>query len=95
MQLRTESAFGKGLLFQSVAPRMKQDLRATILRYGAGSLQKDPEVTSYINDLIFKMLSTLKLWLATDVENMCSRQDDYDLCEGWDDSIKQEILKWP
>ncbi|CDH50721.1 hypothetical protein RO3G_07942 [Lichtheimia corymbifera JMRC:FSU:9682] len=93
-RLKDETLFGSGNLFKNIAPAIKEKVRGTIRRYGAGSLLKDPSVAAYINVMATNTMHTLDKWSRDTVESLCTDQSD-ELCHGWDEQVIPEILKWP
>lgn len=63
--------------------------------YGAGSMLDDPSVTNLINNLVSNAVRSLDIWAAVHVKELCTRPDQKETCDGWDEEIIPEILKWP
>ncbi|KAG2225751.1 hypothetical protein INT45_011419 [Circinella minor] len=93
--LMEQTQFGSGLLFQSLAPNMKQSIHSTIIRYGAGSLLTDADIMAYVNNIISNTIHSLDVWSHTTVQDICARPEDSDICDGWDEMVIPEILRWP
>lgn len=93
-RLKDETLFGSGNLFKNIAPAIKEQVRGTIRRYGAGSLLKDPSVAAYINVMATNTMHTLDKWSRDTVDSLCTDPSD-ELCHGWDEQVIPEILKWP
>ena len=87
--------FGSGLLFQNLAPNMKRTVHSTIINYGAGSLLTDPDVMAYVNTIISNTIRTLDVWSHTTVQEICTKPEDDIVCDGWDEVVIPEILRWP
>ncbi|KAI9266515.1 hypothetical protein BDA99DRAFT_505900 [Phascolomyces articulosus] len=93
--LMEQTQFGSGLLFQSLAPNMKQTIHSTIIRYGAGSLLTDADVMAYVNNIISNTIHALDVWSHTTVQDICTKPEDELVCGGWDEVVIPEILRWP
>ncbi|ORZ01046.1 hypothetical protein BCR43DRAFT_433043 [Syncephalastrum racemosum] len=91
VRLKEQARYGSGILFKNLAPKMKESVRSKITVYGAGSLLKDPGVAAYINTLATNTLRTVDTWANTEVAELCSDGT----CDGWDEEVIPEILKWP
>lgn len=70
---------------------MKESVRSKITVYGAGSLLKDPGVAAYINTLATNTLHTVDTWATTEATQLCNDGT----CDGWEEEVIPEILKWP
>ncbi|KAI8146261.1 hypothetical protein BJV82DRAFT_601115 [Fennellomyces sp. T-0311] len=93
--LMEQTMFGSGLLFQNLAPNMKQSIHSDIINYGAGSLLTDPDVMAYVNTIISNTIRTLDEWSHTTVQDICTKPEDQIVCDGWDEVVIPEILRWP
>ncbi|KAI9469312.1 hypothetical protein BDB00DRAFT_863164 [Zychaea mexicana] len=93
--LKEQTQFGSGLLFQNLAPNMKQAVHSTMIRYGAGSLLTDADIMAYVNNIISNTIRVLDVWSHTTVQDICAKPEDQAVCGGWDDVVIPEILRWP
>ncbi|KAI9312571.1 hypothetical protein BX666DRAFT_1984298 [Dichotomocladium elegans] len=94
-QLTEFATFDEGFLVKNVVHAVKQSTYNAMSQYGAGSMVDDPRVNSYIDELVSSALRALKFWAAVDVAELCSRPGQKDACNGWDEIIIPEILRWP
>ncbi|KAI8140667.1 hypothetical protein BJV82DRAFT_622054 [Fennellomyces sp. T-0311] len=94
-QLVGYATFDNGFLVRNVVQTVKQTTSAVLAQYGAGSLIEDPNVTAYIDGLVSNSVRSLDTWAAVDVKQLCERPGQLEACNGWDEEIIPEILKWP
>ncbi|CAO3598267.1 unnamed protein product [Absidia cylindrospora] len=95
-QLIEQATFDDGLLVHSLVENIKRSVRASMTKYGAGSMTDNVHVMEYANSLVNNAINSLSSWVNNEVENLCdgsSSQSSH--CSGWDPQIKTEILKWP
>ncbi|CDS04854.1 hypothetical protein LRAMOSA07384 [Lichtheimia ramosa] len=94
-QLANYATFDDGSLVKNVVQSIKQTTSDVMREYGAGSSMDDPEVKSYVDTIISNAIRSLDTWSTEDLKSLCTRPEDDQVCNGWDDSIITEILKWP
>ncbi|KAL0094273.1 hypothetical protein F4703DRAFT_1817477 [Phycomyces blakesleeanus] len=94
-QLHDYARYQQGLLFRTIAQAYRQSVHNTLVKYGAGSMTNDPSVMAYVNTLISGAGNATEDWLVEDVSELCTRPAQKELCDGWDEKIIPEILKWP
>lgn len=94
-QLEDYATFDNGFLVRNVVQTVKQTTEGVLSHYGAGSMVKDPSVTTYVNALISNAIQSLDVWATVHVKQLCDRDSDNQACNGWDEQIIPEILKWP
>ncbi|KAG2214931.1 hypothetical protein INT45_013453 [Circinella minor] len=94
-QLSGYATFDNGFLVRNVVQTVKMTTDAVLDDYGAGSQKDDPNVVAFKNALISNALRSLDTWAEVDVKQLCNRPGQKEACDGWDEEIIPEILKWP
>ncbi|KAI9020023.1 hypothetical protein CLU79DRAFT_704511 [Phycomyces nitens] len=94
-QLSDYGRYQQGLLFRTLSQAYKQSVQGTMVKYGAGSMINDTSTMAYINTLISGIASAIDSWITEDVYKLCDDPSQEELCNGWDEQIIPEILKWP
>ncbi|KAI7872370.1 hypothetical protein BDF14DRAFT_1752734 [Spinellus fusiger] len=94
-QLKDHARYQQGLLFREIAQGYRQSVYNTLVRYGAGSMANDPSVMDYINVQVDYGKSALNDWINEDLPRLCKLPEHNEICNGWDEKIIPEILKWP
>jgi hypothetical protein len=91
----TDYSTSDGVFARALANDVRNSVNNVLSREGAGSLIDDPIVNVMVDDILIKQIGGMKTWATRDVRNLCLTGDQDSICNGWDDEIKIEILKWP
>ncbi|KAF7723972.1 hypothetical protein EC973_001488 [Apophysomyces ossiformis] len=94
-QMKEHATLGRGLLFRLLSNSVKEAIQKVLVENGSNRIPRDPSVMAYVNDLLSKAAKSMDDWIANDVQALCTRADQDDACNGWDEEIVPEILKWP
>lgn len=94
-QLESYATSDSGFLVRNVVQTIKESVRGVLSQYGAGSMVDDPSMTQFVERLISNAVRTLDVWVSVDVRDLCTKPDHQEICNGWDEEIIPEILKWP
>ncbi|KAI7898219.1 uncharacterized protein BX663DRAFT_525614 [Cokeromyces recurvatus] len=94
-QLTEYASFDNGQLVKELVINTRRSVYKTLSNYGEGKLSETSQVEDYLAKVISSMIRTLDSWVTQDVKELCNKPTQDELCNGWDDEIRREILKWP
>ncbi|KAI7862823.1 hypothetical protein BDF14DRAFT_1876517 [Spinellus fusiger] len=94
-QLTDHALYDNGILVRSLVHNTEHAVMYALTHYGAGSLQEDPSVVHLVNTLRSHIITGLDKWVGEDVKTLCKKPTQKEVCHGWDEKIKDEILIWP
>ncbi|KAI9472072.1 MAG: hypothetical protein EXX96DRAFT_582789 [Benjaminiella poitrasii] len=94
-QLTEYASFDNGRLVSDLVRGARRSITTSLSNHGMGQLSESAAVEGYVAKVVSAIIRTLDHWVANDVRELCEKPGQEDLCHGWDDAIRKEILKWP
>ncbi|KAF7723519.1 hypothetical protein EC973_001894 [Apophysomyces ossiformis] len=94
-QLSEHAKSDNGLLIRGIAKNLREHVGAVMAEFGAGSAMDDPLTVNLLGAYVSNAVRAVDIWADQDIPQLCNKPTFNDVCNGWDDKIKPEILKWP